>query len=281
VDNASRDTTAEVLAVEFPWVDVIRSVWNLGFAGGANLGLKAATTPYAVVLNNDATADPDMLAAFLDVLETSGNERVGAVTARVLLAERGLVNSTGNLVSRTGRGFDRDWKRPDDVARPRGEVFGFCGAAAALRMDALHEVGLFDEELFLYYEDTDLSWRLRAAGWSVLYEPAAVARHRHASSSSEGSPNFYFWNERNSMVVFTRHAPLTLVLGMLARRAVGLIGHTARDGVRNDVSRARWRAVAAYLGRLPRTMSERRAIWYSRCTRAQVAAMLSDRPGGS
>jgi GT2 family glycosyltransferase len=183
-------------------------------------------------------------------------------------------------MTRTGRGLDRDWRRPDDQTRAGGEVFGFCGAAAALRIEALKVVGLFDEDLFLYYEDTDLSWRLRAAGWSVIYEPGAVARHRHAYSSSVGSPLFHLWNERNSMVVFTRHAPARLIAAMLVRRLVGLVVHTARDGL-GDVTRARWRAVAAYCRRLPRTVQERHAVWSSaQRTRADVAALLSPRPRG-
>jgi N-acetylglucosaminyl-diphospho-decaprenol L-rhamnosyltransferase len=261
VDNASDDGTQAMLSRDFPWVDVISSPRNVGFAGGANLGLRQISTPYAVVLNNDATADEGMLASFVRALDDPTAAQVGAVTGRVVLAESGLLNSTGNLVSRIGRGFDRDWLRPDDSARPAGAVFGFCGAAACLRVAALARVGLFDEELFLYYEDTDLSWRLRAAGWEVRYEPAAVARHQHASSSSEGSPLFHFWNERNSLVVFTRHAPLQVVVVMLLRRIVGLAVHTVRDGPSAAVTRARWRAVGHYLRRLPRTLSERRSIW--------------------
>jgi GT2 family glycosyltransferase len=237
------------------------------------------TTAYAIVLNNDATADPHLLAAFVEALSDPRHHRVGAVSGKVLLAETGLLNSTGNMMSRTGRGYDRDWRRPDDGARGAGEVFGFCGAAAALRTEALGEVGLFDEDLFLYYEDTDLSWRLRAAGWSVIYEPSAVAWHRHASSSKAGSARFHRWNERNSMVVFTRHAPAPLVGSMLARRAIGLLVHTARDGL-TDVTRARWQAAGDYLRRLPRTLVERRVVWRAaERSRAEVAALLSAKPG--
>jgi N-acetylglucosaminyl-diphospho-decaprenol L-rhamnosyltransferase len=281
VDNASDDGTVALLARSRPTIEVIVSDRNTGFAGGADLGLRAVTTPYAVVLNNDAVADPRMLAAFVDALEAPDAERVAAVTGKVLLAESGHLNSTGNLMTRTGRGYDRDWKRPNDGSRVGGEVFGFCGAAAALRMSAVREVGGFDPDLFLYYEDTDLSWRLRAAGWTVRYAPEAAAHHRHAATSSVGSPLFTYWNERNSLVVFTRHAPATLVIRMFVRRTVGLAVHTARTGVTDAVTRARWRATASFARRLPLTLRERRSSWRSaRCTRREVASLLTAVPEG-
>ena len=280
VDNASDDGTAELLRREYPAVEVLVADRNTGFAGGAALGLGAVSTPYVVLLNNDAVAEPGMLAAFVAALESPGADRVAAVTGKVVLAEDGRLNSTGNLVSRTGRGHDRDWLRPDDGSRPAGEVFGFCGAAAILRMSAVRDVHGFDPGLFLYYEDTDLSWRLRAAGWAVRYEPSAVASHRHATTSRAGSPEFVYWNERNSLLVFTRHAPAGMLLMVLLRRAVGLVVHTARDGPVAPVTRARWRAAAAYARRLNRTLRERRATWSgSACRRREVAGMLTRTTG--
>jgi GT2 family glycosyltransferase len=280
VDNASTDGTAELLDRDHPHVEVLRSHRNRGFAGGAALGLDAVTTPYAVLINNDAVADPGMLEAFVTALEAPGAERVGAVTGKVLLAADGRLNSTGNLVARTGRGYDRDWRAPDDGSRPAGDVFGFCGAAAALRMAAVREVGGFDPQLFLYYEDTDLSWRMRAAGWTVRYEPTAIARHRHATTSRVGSASFVFWNERNSLLVFTRHAPLTVLLGVLLRRLVGLLLHTLRTGPRDPVTRARWRAAGSYARRLPRTLRERHEWWRGALVaRPEVGAFLTARPG--
>jgi GT2 family glycosyltransferase len=273
VDNASTDATDQVLAGH-PEVDVLRLPANLGFAGGAANGLARVTTPYAVLLNNDAEADPELLRCLLDALAAPEATRVGAVTAKVVLRD-GRLNSTGNLVSRTGRGSDRDWLADDDGARPAGDVFGFCGAAAGLRMQAVAEAGSFDPDLFLYYEDTDLSWRMRALGWTVRYEPSAVAHHRHAETSRAGSVRFHYWNERNSLLVFTRHAPARLVVQVTCRRVVGLVRHAARDGLRSDVTRARVRAFGAHLRRLPRTLAERRAMWRGATVpRSEVARLL-------
>jgi N-acetylglucosaminyl-diphospho-decaprenol L-rhamnosyltransferase len=276
VDNASEDGTASWLAAQAGVDKVVTSPRNLGFAGGANAGIRSGSAPYVGLLNDDAEVEPAWLDTLVAVLEAPGNERVAAVTSRVLLSGSHLVNSTGNLVSPQGRGRDRDWLVPREQHRTAGEVFGFCGAATLLRRAALDEVGLFEEDLFLYYEDTDLSWRLRAAGWTILYEPGAVASHRHASSSHEGSPQFTLWNERNSLIVFTRHAPAHLVLSVHLRRAVGLLVHTARRP-RSAVTAARWRAMYEHARRLRRTLAERRSIWRSaRVTRRQVARLLND-----
>lgn len=274
VDNASEDATVDQVKGRFPLVHLVSSDRNLGFAGGANLGLRATTTPYVVLLNNDAIADPQLLTTLVDAFDAPGADRVAAVTARVRLAGTELLNSTGNLVSRTGRGRDRDWMQPDDGSRAAGQVFGFCGAAVALRRSALDEVGLFDDDLFLYYEDTDLSWRLRAGGWTIRYEPRAEATHRHASSSQAGSPRFHYWNERNSMIVFTRHAPLALVLALHVRRPLGLLLHTLRAPGSPETA-ARWRAARDHVRRLPTTLRERRALWAgARVPRAVVGRFL-------
>jgi N-acetylglucosaminyl-diphospho-decaprenol L-rhamnosyltransferase len=281
VDNGSIDGTADALAADYPEVRVIQNADNLGYAAGANLGIDTSASPFVIVLNNDAVAGPDLVASLLRAMDGPDAHRVAAVTARVVLADSGLLNSTGNVVSRQGRGFDRDWKRPDDGSRPAGPVFGFCGAAAILRREALDDCGLFDDHLFLYYEDSDLSWRLRAAGWTIQYEPTAMAVHRHASSSGEGSARFHFWNERNSLIVFTRHAPGTVVVLMHLRRLVGLVAHTLR-APRSSVTGARWRAAADHLRRLPLTLRERRQTWADAAVpRREVAGLLTRRTPSS
>src|SRR5690606_30035179 len=84
---------------------------------------------------------------------------------------------------------------------------------------ALDDVGLFDESLFLYYEDTELSWRLRRRGWTVRHVPDAVTVHDHAASSGTGSAFFLDHNERNRLLVALIHAPWGVVLRALTRAA--------------------------------------------------------------
>ena len=103
-----------------------------------------------------------------------------------------------------------------------------CSRGAAARCCSarvyLDDVGMFDEELFLYYEDTDLAWRGRLRGWRYQYVPTSVIRHRHAQSSGAWSPTFRFYTERNRMLVLAKNAPARLalraILGAIKRLVV-------------------------------------------------------------
>ena len=302
VDNGSEDGTPEYLAAGFPQVQVVRSDSNVGFAGGADLGIAGFRGEFLALLNNDATLAPDALQRMLETITRPGNERVGAVTARIMLAGAflarravpgeaisagsyrsgnlvlepaalsspasfRLVNSTGNIVTRGGRGQDRDWLRPEGEESRDTDVFGFCGGAALLRRAALDEVGTFDASLFLYYEDTDLSWRLRLAGWHIVYAPDAVVHHLHAASSDSQSEMFAFHNERNRLLTLLRDAPLGFAASKIARFALTtaslagkrLIGRAVPD---DQVFRSvlRLRVLAAVLSWLPVTLRKRRRV---------------------
>jgi GT2 family glycosyltransferase len=118
-----------------------------------------------------------------------------------------VVNNAGVVVLPSLYGADRAaGADPASVDEP-AEVFGFSGGAALLRRAAAIEVGGFPAPFFLYYEDTDLSWRLRLAGWSIRYQPTAVVHHRHAATSDRSSPLFAFYNERNRLLLVARCAP--------------------------------------------------------------------------
>src|SRR5437868_4390690 len=237
VDNGSTDGTAAFLAEGYPRVRVISLASNLGFGAAVNRGIIATTAPFVVLVNNDAVCEPGFVAALLAPFEGPDADQLGAVTARIILADRyheagaadggGLVgldgrrwvpaaegvellNSTGNEVTVSGNGRDRSWLSPVDSPAPPVDVFGFCGGAAALRRVALSRAGTFDEGLFLYYEDTDLSWRLRRHGWQIAYAHDAVVRHRHAASSGVDSEFFIRHNDRNRVVVAVRNAPLAV-----------------------------------------------------------------------
>jgi hypothetical protein len=119
-----------------------------------------------------------------------------------------------------GYGADRGLRAPADAFDEPDEVFGFSGGAAMLRTDALREVGGFPAPFFLYYEDTDTSWRLRRAGWSIRYEPTAVVHHRHSATADQTSATFAYWNERNRLLMHARNAPLGAAATVWARFVV-------------------------------------------------------------
>jgi N-acetylglucosaminyl-diphospho-decaprenol L-rhamnosyltransferase len=304
VDNASSDGTVEHLAVHHPSVRVLQSDVNRGFAGGNHLALARVDTPFAVLLNNDAVPEAGFLSALLRAATADGAERVAAVTAKVLLRPRfrllppgapaspgdvptpdgvgrpdpdgdvDVINSTGNEVTRDGYGRDRGWLQVDRGDEPPRDVFAFCGAAVLLRTAALRDVGDFDEDFFLYYEDTDLSWRLRAAGWTVRYEFAAVVRHAHAASSDVRSRLFRFHDDRNRMLMLTKNAPAGMALRAVARYPLTVASLTVRQGPGPAMTGARLHALASYLRLLPRMLRRRRAIVRSAAVPPRETAAL-------
>lgn len=189
------------------------------------------------------------------------------MTSRLLLPT-GRLNNAGVLLRPDGYGADRGLGEPDappyDVP---AEVFGFSGGAALLRVDALRAAGGFPAPYFLYYEDTDTSWRLRLAGHRIGYVPGAVVRHAHSASADQASASFSFHNERNRLLTLTRCAPAGFALRQLARFPVttaSLALRRARGGAVPDVPHfrtgLRLRVLGSYARLLPWALRERRRI---------------------
>ncbi|HVF03304.1 MAG TPA: glycosyltransferase family 2 protein [Frankiaceae bacterium] len=375
-DNASTDGSVELVRRDYPWARVIDNGANLGFAGGNNAALRQVTTPYVVLLNNDAVPEPDWLSRTLAALDE--HPEAGCVTPKILFlprfvrvslttdayvpgphdardlgvrihavagtdgkplwekltwgpeagftwtrpsgfmllpvadgpatvtitwaAERAkdvtlswdggsvtlpvgpepgtvsfeipataprldVLNNAGGIVFTDGYGADRAFQEVDDGSYDEGcEVFAFCGNGVAFRREVLDDVGLFDDDFFLYYEDTDLSWRVRARGHAIRYEPAAVLRHRHASSTGEQSPVFRFHVDRNRLLMLTKSASGRLAAEQVLRyplttASIALRG--VRSGNWRGVARPtllRLRVMASFLRLLPRMLERRRAI---------------------
>lgn len=216
VDNESTDGSPEAAVGRFPDVRLVRAGKNLGFAGGNNLGIEQARGRHVVLINNDARARPGWLAALVEAAES--DPRVGAVTCKVLFAEPpGVIQNAGSLLLSDGSGAERGYEQPDrgqfDTAE---EVFAICGAGVLLSRAMLEDVGGFDDAFFLYYEDTDLSWRMRLRGWKVIYEPRAVIEHVHSHTSGEWSPRFVFHVDRNRLFMVLKNAPPGFVIRSFA-----------------------------------------------------------------
>lgn len=178
-----------------------------------------------------------------------------------------VINNVGSSLFAGGFGGDRGFLEVD-----RGQyecptdVFAWCGGAALLSRRYLDEVGTFDERFFLYYEDTDLSWRGQLRGWRYVYEPAALVRHRHSASSGVGSTLFRFSTERNRLLMLAKNAPARLAwrsgLGEVRRAVTATIRHyvvrplTLRLPARVEVAH-RWTVCRSYLGLLPAMLRDR------------------------
>jgi GT2 family glycosyltransferase len=224
VDNASTDGSPEVAAKAAPDATVIRLAENAGFAGGNNIGITIAMkaqAEYVLLINQDAqlrSGTVRRLAAFLDA-----HPQAAAVQAGILLPD-GRVNTMGNAFNYLGftyaggNGLTVDqarerlpWLRLPGAWEEGAEVACASGAALMLRSAALERVGLFEEELFLYHEDFELSLRLRSQGWTVHVLPSAeVVHHYHFSRN----PEKWYFLERNRHWVWMAHMKLP-TLGLL------------------------------------------------------------------
>jgi GT2 family glycosyltransferase len=255
VDNASTDGTAELLASKYPAVQAIRCATNTGFAGGVARALEQVDSPVVVLLNNDAEVRPGWLAALLRSLDEPG---VAAASSKLLLPD-GRLNSAGGVVTASGYGHDRGFGETDvgQYEQPADVMYG-CGAALALKTEAVRDAGGVDARFFLYYEDVDLSWRLRLAGYEVRYVPEAVVVHQHSATTGAGSLLHTYYTERNRLATLTVCASPSLVLRALARYPLT----TVSVGLFESRAKA-WRRVRsylAYLGWLPMLLRRRRAV---------------------
>lgn len=399
VDNASVDDSRELLARDYPWARVIASSTNLGFAGGNNLALRQVSTPYAVLLNNDAIPQPGWLRNLLDTFRQPGSHNIGIATGKVVFAPKfvrttlhtrgfrpdssdtrdlgvqihqvrvdgvdvadktlwrtaaygpegsgdgtfrwsrptgefllpvpahlvdndhavakpvdveialtaeaikpvslridgctsevtaglerstlrltiepgtpavDVINNAGGIVLRDGSGADRGFQEVDEGQYDEpAEVFTACGNGMALRTAVGRELGWFDEAYFMYYEDTDLSWRWRSRGWSIYYVPTAVLRHVHSATSTEWSPRWRFFVERNRLLMLTKNASGSLAAGAIwryLRGSAGSLERTVRDAVvqrrrpalRSDALHAH--ILLAFVRHVPDALRQRRAI---------------------
>lgn len=182
VDNASSDDSADFVAEKYPQVRLIRNGRNLGFAGGCNVGLRAAQGDVLVLLNQDTIVQPGWLKALVGALDDPG---VGVAGCKILYPDGETVQHAGGwiewplgLAYHYGKGENDtgQWNNSRTVEY-------VTGAAMAFRRDVLERVGPLDEDFWPgYFEDTDFCFRVREAGYEVWYTSNAVVLHRETTS---------------------------------------------------------------------------------------------------
>jgi N-acetylglucosaminyl-diphospho-decaprenol L-rhamnosyltransferase len=243
VDNGSADGTTDGWNDRYPTVELRQTGRNLGFGGAANVGLGDLAAVDAVALvNPDAFVEPSWLTPLVDAL--LADEGVGAACPKIVFDAsddhgRLRINNVGNVLGPTWEIHDRGFGEPDrgqyDVPE---EVWGWCGGAVLLRRSYLDDVGRFDERLFLYAEDADLSWRGRRRGWRYAYVPSSVVRHVHrASSGGERTALLDHLNRRNRLVVVTRHGGVRGATSAWSRALWGILVAVLREAIRPAVRR--------------------------------------------
>ena len=185
-DNGSRDASLDFLKREFPQVRALALGRNLGFTGAINAGAKACAGERVLVfLNNDVRVERDWLR---ELVAPIARGACAATGARMLFPD-GTPEFLGGAANFQGLalGFPRDELARERTDAPRRSLFA-CGGAMAIDARAFADVGGLDDELFAYYDDLDLGWRLWVCGYEVHYVPSAVCRHARSSTSRTFPP---------------------------------------------------------------------------------------------
>lgn len=223
INNSSNNLAFWELTELVPQVELLNNACNLGFAGGSNQGVCMALrrgAEYVWLLNNDVKVEPRALTAM--VVEAEADPRVGAVGSLLVNDDPGrkLLAWGGGRIS-----FLLGLPRHVRIGRPTSLHY-LCGASLLLRAQAIQDVGLFDEGYFLYWEDTDLCFRLRAKGWRLAVAEGSVVAHQESGSLGFQSASYDYHFTRSSMRFFRRHSQCWLwpsiisVSGRMLRRAL-------------------------------------------------------------
>ena len=214
VDNGSTDGSGRAAPPAGLELRRLELESNSGFTGACNRGWRESRGRFIAVLNNDAAPEPGWLAALVAAADSSA--QAGMVASRVLsMREPGTVDSLGLLPARNGLVYLRgrgEPDRPDSELPATEEVFGPSGVAALYRREMLDQIGFFAEAYFAYYEDADLAFRGRWAGWHCLLAHRARVLHLHsATADAMDLPKTYYLH-RNRFWTVWRNWPLAAFL---------------------------------------------------------------------
>lgn len=207
VDNASTQDEASVISERFPQVKVIRSVKNLGFAGGNNLGIKEAKGDYVLLINNDTYFKEFNIDSLIERLKSS--DKIGIVCPKLRFAwGNNPIQFTGytplsNITLRNRAiGFGEEDNGQYDTACPTPYAHG---AAMLLKRKAIEKVGLMPECFFLYYEEIDWSMMFTRAGYEIWYDPSCTVYHKESQTTGQNSPLRTYYITRNRLLLVKRN----------------------------------------------------------------------------
>lgn len=209
VDNASKEDEASILEKRYPNIKVIRSNKNLGFAGGNNLGIKAARGKYLFFINNDTllSHQPSAIDSLISRLES--DEKIGMVCPKIRFSwDNNPIQFAGYTplsrftMRNRSIGFGETDKGQYDTTHPTPYAHG---AAMMVKREALEKVGIMPECYFLYYEELDWSMMFTRAGYSIWYEPACTIYHKESQATGQNSPLKVYYLTRNRLLFVKRN----------------------------------------------------------------------------
>jgi GT2 family glycosyltransferase len=237
VDNASSDGSAEMIEAKYPWVILIKSGENLGFAKGNNVAIRRATGRYIALVNPDVIVFPGCLDALADFLDK--NPKVGNVGPRVLNPDMSMQS--------TCRRFPSLWNNFCSATRLESTFKGIpffagehmfyfahdrtlavdvlVGCFSMIRRETFDQVGLLDEGLFMYGDDVDWCRRARNGGWEIVFHPDGQAIHDRGKITAPYPVRFAVAQQRSVLYYWKKHHSIFGVLGI---RSIMFFHHVLR-----------------------------------------------------
>lgn len=199
VDNASKDRTKR-LVFDFKKknkqvvVKYIQNKRNVGFASGNNIGIKYADGDYILLLNNDTIVTPNFLTVLTHEIKKSGN--IGVVQPKIIFFDSKKLQSGSTFITNLGflyyEGFGGNQKDLEFNSKKR--TFSANGACMLIRKEVIDKVGLFDDDFFAYYEETDFCQRVLMANYSIWYCPKSIIYHKGGVTAKNMSEQFVFYH---------------------------------------------------------------------------------------
>lgn len=251
VDDHSPDDSAAMVRAEFPEVDLIVSQQNLGFIGANNLVLQqyAGGARYYLLLNADTVVCPGALGELVKFLDEHPK---GGIVGGKLIKPDGTLDwpckrsfQTPAIFFYRALGLDKMFPKSRRFGRyhltyldenETHEVDAVCGALLLIRSRTLQQIGLMDEQLFMYGDDMDWCFRAKGAGWKVFYYPRSLVIHYKSASNKKRSFRMIYWWYRSTWIVYKkslapRYSHLTngiVFLGMHCMLGISLLGNLLR-----------------------------------------------------
>ena len=211
IDNCSSDGSVDFVVRNYPEVNTISLPKNLGFSTANNIVLRDTQTEYVGLLNNDVVAHPLWLKNLLDALKT--HPVAGFAASKMVFYDHPeIIDRAGDGYTKAGTGLLRGRGKPEYSYNRKEWVFGACAGASLYRTCMLDDIGLFDEDFFLLFEDVDLSFRAQLRGYKCLYVPEAIVYHRASSSIVYDSPLSVYYGHRNLEWVYIKNMPSGMIV---------------------------------------------------------------------
>lgn len=232
IDNGSTDNSIQLLKRDFGQVNLIQHTRNYGFTQGYNLGLRSIKADYYVLLNSDVAVSPDWLLGPAAMLEN--NPKIGAIQPKILAWDKPdtfeYAGAAGGWIDKFGYPFCRgrimahcepdsgQYDSEGDVDTPENEIFWASGAALFVRADLYKALEGLDDNFFAHFEEIDLCWRIRRAGYTVHYCASSVVWHVGGGTLQKENPFKTYLNYRNSWSMLLKNIPLKHFFTLLPLR---------------------------------------------------------------